>query len=134
MLSRKINQWMNEGLIGRFHVPRVAVNVSHLMFADDLLILTNGAKNSVLNLKELMRQYEAASGQLINLMKSGFICSDKLSPRRRETIASVSGLSQKALPLTYLGVPLFYGRPLIRYFQPLLDKVKAKLSGWRSKL
>lgn len=34
-------------------------------------------------------------------------------------------------PFTYLGVPLFQGKPKTAHLQPILDRIKRKLSAWK---
>jgi len=44
------------------------------------------------------------------------------------------GFKIGTLPFTYLGVPIFKGKPKKSYFQPIADKVKVKLAAWKSSL
>lgn len=48
-----------------FKVGNREVSVSHLLYADNILIFTNGALSSLSNLIELLRAYEKSSGQLL---------------------------------------------------------------------
>ncbi|KAG5585843.1 hypothetical protein H5410_046277 [Solanum commersonii] len=43
-------------------------------------------------------------------------------------------LLDKDDPLTYLGCPLFVGRPRIIYFSDLINKVLCKITGWQTRL
>ncbi|KAK3190335.1 hypothetical protein Dsin_029896 [Dipteronia sinensis] len=44
------------------------------------------------------------------------------------------GFSRGKVPFTYLGVPIFNGRPRKSHLQSLADKVRSKLEGWFGKL
>jgi len=44
------------------------------------------------------------------------------------------GFSLGTLPFTYLGAPIFKGKPKKIYFQPIVDKVKIKLATWKASL
>jgi len=44
------------------------------------------------------------------------------------------GFNIGSIPFTYLGVPIIKGKPKTLYFQPLVDKVKLKLSAWKASL
>lgn len=59
--------------------------ISHLLYADDTIIFTNGTKSSLNKLMTFLSSYEAASGQLINKEKSCYILSE--SDSRAETQA-----------------------------------------------
>lgn len=39
-----------------------------------------------------------------------------------------------SLPFVYLGVPFFRGKPKRVFLQSIVDKAKARLEGWHSKL
>lgn len=84
--------------------------------------------------QKLIAGYEKASGQLINLQKSCFIPSKHISLARQISMSRLTGLQPYKFPISYLGTPLFRGRPLIRYFGDLKRKVATKLEGWKSKM
>ncbi|CAH9100480.1 unnamed protein product, partial [Cuscuta epithymum] len=48
--------------------------ISHLGYADDLLIFLNGDARSLKCFKKFLDEYQLASGQLINYHKSSFVC------------------------------------------------------------
>lgn len=54
--------------------------------------------------------------------------------RRASTISTTTGLGRGSFPLTYLGVPIFYGRTKSVYFEYLVDKIRRALDGWRAKI
>jgi len=49
-------------------------------------------------------------------------------------LANNLGFNIGTLPFTYLGVPIFKGKPKYAYFQPIADKIKNKLSAWKASL
>jgi hypothetical protein len=53
---------------------------------------------------------------------------------RLNQITNQIGFNISSLPFTYLGVPIFKGKPKYVHFQPLTDKVKMKLSAWKASL
>lgn len=40
------------------------------------------------------------------------------------------GIPIGRIPFTYMGVPIFRGRPQASYFQPIVDKIRVRLSSW----
>jgi hypothetical protein len=44
------------------------------------------------------------------------------------------GFTQGSLPFTYLGAPIFKGKPKKIYFQSIADKIKLKLASWKTSL
>jgi len=48
-------------------------------------------------------------------------------------IQRILSFSHGCLPFTYLGVHIFVGAQMVRFLQPLADKVKLKLASWKGK-
>lgn len=117
-----------------FTLAEAPLEFSHLLFADDMLIFSNGRKSSISQLMSLLREYEMASGQLVNLYKSGFLCSHKLQICRKLLIHRWTGFIQTSPPIKYLGLPLFKGRAKSSFFMELEAKIKKRLAGWQAKL
>lgn len=108
--------------------------ISHLAFADDVVIFINGSKSSLNVLMNFLAAYEVESGHCINKSKSCFIVSEKVAATRIQTVADVTGYSQKSLPIKYLGCQLFVGRKKIVYFNDIVFKLEKKLAGWKGNL
>ena len=48
-------------------------------------------------------------------------------------IQRIFSCNHGCLPFNYLGVPIFVGAPKCQFLQPLVDKVKLKLTSWKGK-
>ncbi|KAG6526874.1 hypothetical protein ZIOFF_008961 [Zingiber officinale] len=77
-----------------------------------------------------IRRYEAQSGQAINAEKSSFFPSRRISERRRQQIAAITGFGLGERPMLYLGVPIISGNKRTVHFAPLLAKIQRKFQGW----
>lgn len=113
-----------------FALPRGSIGVTHLMFADDLVVLTRATRKSLTKLFSLLDQYEGASGQKINRQKSSFHISKRCSLHHKHWIRSMTGLHEGQAPFRYLGCYLYKGRRKIDYFQHLLLSIHQRISGW----
>ena len=51
----------------------------------------------------------------------------------KERIKRLTGFKEKQGPITYLGCPLFGGRPKNVYFSDLINKVVSRITGWQTK-
>ena len=81
-----------------------------------------------------MNQYVGQnSGQIVNKAKSS-VYLGKCARARAVSIRHILGIREGSLPFMYLGVPVFQGRPRMRYFQSIADKVRNKLSSWKGRL
>ncbi|KAK4382172.1 putative mitochondrial protein [Sesamum angolense] len=85
------------------------IRVSHLAYADDLMIFTTTCRQNMELLRDFLRAYERVSGQLINGSKSSFIVGRQASSLQTQAVQDVLGYQLKHLPVTYLGVPLYKG-------------------------
>ncbi|KAL2248140.1 UNVERIFIED_CONTAM: putative mitochondrial protein [Sesamum indicum] len=91
------------------YFTRCSLPISHLAFADDVIIFSKGNRKELTILMEFLQRYEAILGQRINREKSSFTVDKKTSNLRIQCIQQVTGFRLKHLPITYLGAPLFKG-------------------------
>lgn len=77
---------------------------------------------------EFLAAYGSVSGQMISKDKSKFDLG-KASVHRVDQVRTILGFQEGCLPFTYLGVPIFRGKPRQIHLQLIADKVKSKLAG-----
>ncbi|KAL9667365.1 hypothetical protein QQ045_001720 [Rhodiola kirilowii] len=120
--SQLLKQRSNEGHIFPYFVKVGALQVSHLLYADDMLVFTNGSKVSLTHLMELFNNFCAWPGQQLNDSKSSLFLDKSFSPQRRRAIFDVTGFAAGSFPTTYLGASLFPGRVKIESLSALEEK------------
>ncbi|XP_075499183.1 uncharacterized protein LOC142537561 [Primulina tabacum] len=64
--------------------------ISHLAYADDVIIFANGGSRSLRRLMGLLHHYENCSGQLVNAVKSSVILPPRCSERLRSRILRIT--------------------------------------------
>ncbi|KAL0315090.1 UNVERIFIED_CONTAM: hypothetical protein Scaly_2887800 [Sesamum calycinum] len=106
------------------------IRVSHLAYADDLMIFTTTCRQNMELLRDFLRAYERVSGQLINGSKSSFIVGRQASSLQTQAVQDVLGYQLKHLPITYLGVPLYKGNRKACLFDPIISRLRDLLQGW----
>ncbi|XP_073315708.1 uncharacterized protein [Primulina huaijiensis] len=104
--------------------------ISHLAYADDIIIFANGGSRGMQRLLDFLHHYENCSGQLVNAVKSSMILPPQCSERLRSRLLRITGFAEGHLPIKYLGVPLFRGNRTCSLFEPLLQSVRRRLEGW----
>ncbi|XP_073051335.1 uncharacterized protein [Primulina eburnea] len=107
--------------------------ISHLAYADVIIIFANGGARGMRCIKEFLWHYENCSGQLVNVAKSAIILPPRSPECLRTCLLRITGFAEGQLPLKYLGVPLFRGNRKSTLFEPLLMSVRKKLEGWESR-
>ena len=78
--------------------------VSHLLFADDLLIFTRADKGSFKNIDKLLQILALNTGQTVNKEKSRIFFGK--SCQNKEELEDLLEIPVGALPTRYLGIPL----------------------------
>lgn len=82
----------------------------------------------------VLQTFSSYSGLSINNHKSNLFFSNSCNPLVCQEISKTLGISQTKDLGSYLGFPLLLRQPTYTTFQPLLNKIAAKLSLWKSKM
>ncbi|XP_019432708.1 PREDICTED: uncharacterized protein LOC109339679 [Lupinus angustifolius] len=130
VLSRGLSKLMVEGKISTIEGPKGIKTPSHVLYVDDIFIFCKGIKKELLKINQLLNNYSEVSGQCANASKSKFY-STSSSHWNIASMAQVLGFSTGSLPLTYLGVPIFFGQPRRIHLQRIADKIINKLATWK---
>lgn len=104
-----------------------------MFFADDLLLFAESSIAQMDIIRRCLADFEQASGQKVSFNKSSIFFSPNIN---KEEVAEIS--SRGGIPVTedlgrYLGVYLVHGRHQKQHYQQLMDKVSARLKGWKMK-
>ncbi|CAN1331277.1 LINE-1 retrotransposable element ORF2 protein [Linum perenne] len=118
-----------------FHPRCKKLGITHLCFADDLLIFANGSVDGIrkISKKKFLDSFYLLSGLKINPGKTDLFCSTSVSPMVWGTITNQMGFNIGELPVRYLGVPLISGKLLKADCQVLIDKIVARISSWTAR-
>lgn len=116
----------------RFHPKCEVQGISHLAFADDVLLLSRGDHSSVHCLLQQIILFGKTSGLYVNPQKSS-IYFGGVGTTQKLSILTESGFVEGSFPFTYLGVPLSPHRLLASQFSPLLQDLKSSVQGWIGK-
>jgi len=111
------------------HWKTDALSLSHLCFADDLIIFCRGDIGFVNTIKNCMDLSSSQSGLRINASKSMCFLSH-VPPDTSEDIMSTLGFQLGSFPAKFLGVPLITTKLSLADCQPLLEKLKSRITSW----
>lgn len=127
-LSRNIKVQHEMGNFKSFKGSSAFHSITHLMFADDMLLFCNGSVKSIKAIRTLFNCYEKVSGQMVNNSKSSFVCSRYIMGSSKRAIKSWLKVSPINLPIQYMGVPLFKGMAKSIYFSKLVDNITNRIN------
>ena len=130
LISAKVSssQWQP------MHISRGGLGISHLLFADDILLFSKARNSQVRLLMSVLNNFCEASGLKVNVDKSQVMCSKNVSRRRWDNFTAISSLRFTSTLGKYLGFPLVNGKMTKSEFQVIIDKINGKLSTWKGKL
>ncbi|WCJ40291.1 DNAse I-like superfamily protein [Euphorbia peplus] len=106
------------------------VRLSHLFFADDLLLFAQANRSQASVIKETLQEFCNASGHKVSASKSNIFFSDNLPNRYREEVLHILDFRPTSDLGKYLGVPLIHSRITRGTYQYILDGIRGKLLGW----
>jgi len=131
-LSAMLDKAVEKDLIVGVLDSVIEKGISHIQYADDTVLMTDGSDKSFINLKILLYCFEWLSGLKINYHKSevllfGYSQSDK------ERKANMLNCKLGELPVMYLGIPVSNKVLGIGAFQGLVNRMFKRLDPWKGK-
>ncbi|MCH81246.1 hypothetical protein A2U01_0002030, partial [Trifolium medium] len=121
---------------GLFHGLKIANNappISHLFFADDSVVFCRANTEEAQELTKIFKLYQNASGQKINMDKSEMCFSKNTRLQDRLRFRQWMPIKITERITKYLGIPAYVGRSKQQIFNHLIDKIRAKLKGWKER-
>ena len=83
-------------------------------------------------LKALLLLFEASSGLKVNFHKS-MLVDVKIHDSWLVEAASILNCKLGQLPFHYLGLPICGDSRKLKFWRPLIDRIKSRLTVWKSK-
>ncbi|CAA7053093.1 unnamed protein product [Microthlaspi erraticum] len=116
----------------RLHPQCHDPKITHLLFADDLLIFSDGSRHSLTGIKEVMESFRGLCGLEMNPAKSEIFFGGYFDIEVA-VLSGLVGFKVGSFPTRYLGLPLNPRRITLATLQPFIEKVTSKLQSWTSK-
>lgn len=114
-----------------YHPRTASLEISHLMFADDVMIFFDGSSSSLHGIYETLEDFAGWSGLHMNREKTQLFHAG-LSELECIVLASY-GFTIGSLPIRYLGLPLMSRKLKITEYATLIDKITARFNSWAVK-
>ncbi|GAU14523.1 hypothetical protein TSUD_250650 [Trifolium subterraneum] len=132
-LTALLKNSVARGDIHGIQICRGAPTVSHLLFADDCFLFCRSTLAETNHLMSILKIYEEASGQEINLTKSEVFFSKNLSTTAQEDLSRIMGVRHVLGTGVYLGLPSMIGRKKKEVFAYLKDRTWKWINSWRGR-
>jgi hypothetical protein len=131
-LSRMMSTMVDNGPIFGFSMEsgnQEEMIVSHLLFANDMLIFCEPSGEQLSNLRCIVLCFEVVSGLKINLSKSEILLVGNVGDV--EGLASILTCKVASLPTKYLGFPLGVPYKASTIWNGIIEKMEHRLAGWK---
>jgi len=130
-LSKMLSGAVDSGRLSSFSVgswPPV-INISHLLFADDILVFSEANPIHLRYLRVLLVCFEAVSCLKVYLAKSLLVPVGNVD--NVAELASILGCGTSSLPLKYLGMPLGARHKAKFIWDDIMVKMERRLASWQ---
>ena len=116
----------------------VAINkgrlpISHLMFADDIIIFFKVANQNTDKLSQTLQSFCALSGQKINGTKSVMVVSPNCDATIKEDLVRKLKVNIAEKIGKYLGIPVDPRTPKREIGNQIIDRLQSRLQTWKGK-
>ena len=122
-----------EGSWKKIKASRSGPGFSHIFFADDLLLFAKTDERNVEAVVEVLDVFCKLSGLKISKEKSIIFFSPNVSMEDKLDIVNLTEIGEIRFLGNYLGFPLIHKGRRCNEFHFVVERVQAKLNGWKSK-
>ncbi|KAJ4730974.1 RNA-directed DNA polymerase (reverse transcriptase)-related family protein [Rhynchospora pubera] len=132
VLSRLLQGAMRKNMIRGVKVAHTSPCITHAIYADDLILMGDTAEAEVQVFTSLLHKFALASGLCINPSKSGLWFSKACGRQTMDRVQSAWQARKVQGEERYLGIIIGERGDIKRNGRLLLEKIRTKLSGWKS--
>ncbi|KAL2232350.1 UNVERIFIED_CONTAM: Retrovirus-related Pol polyprotein from type-2 retrotransposable element R2DM [Sesamum indicum] len=115
-----------------FHPKCEKLKITHILFADDLMLFSRGDLPSIHILIECLQEFRDASGLTVNTSKSSIFTAG-IQNEELDGILARTEFARGEMPVRYLGIPLAAQRLSVTNYSPLMDQIANCISKWTGK-
>lgn len=99
-------------------------NFNHLLYADDLVLITKASRSVARNIKFCLNIYSNLTGQKPNHTKSAIFFPKWFNSNLTRSISRTLEFCIGSYPFSYLGVSISPNRLLVSHFSPLISRLQ----------
>ena len=96
---------------------------------DDTILFCDASREQLLSIRLALSCFQAFTGLKVNVGKSEIVPIGEVY--NLATLASILHCRMGSLPMKYLGMPLGTSFKTASIWNPILEKMEKKLSGWK---
>ena len=100
-----------------------------MLFANDTILFCDASREQLLSIRLALSCFQAVTGLKVNAGKSEIVPIGEVN--NLEVLANILHCRVGNLPMKYLGMPLGTLFKTALIWNPILEKMEKKLSGWK---
>ncbi|CAL1390513.1 unnamed protein product [Linum trigynum] len=127
-LSHKIDEACLSKKWKPIHLTKEGLPLTHLFFADDLLLFAEAESRQIKVVKECLDDFCYSSGQRVNYNKSIMYISSNVDRAKASLLSRKAGIPLKQELGKYLGIDTIHGRVTKGRYQGLILRIQKKLA------
>ncbi|GAU35481.1 hypothetical protein TSUD_384360 [Trifolium subterraneum] len=131
-LSHMISQAVDGGKWVGIRAGRAGPIISHLMFADDLLLYGKATVEHMQCVIKVLDDFCILSGQMVSQEKTSILFSKNVPQEVKTMLQNISGFRVTSSLEKYLGVPLTGRAPKRGDYQYIIEQLQSKLTAWKA--
>ena len=131
-LAGLVRSALRENLLRGVKVGRAEVECCMLQFADDTLFMCEDSYANIFTIKAILRVFELTSGLKVNFHKSK-LAGIKVGRGSLETYMKTLNCGEMQVPFKYLGLQVGGNPRRAQFWDPVVDKIQARLSAWKGR-
>lgn len=131
VLSKKIDKAAKEKVF-KYHPRCKSLDITHLCFADYLMVFVEGSKESVQGALSVFDIFEKWSGLKISIEKSTLYLAGVVEEDENRILSNFP-FAKGELPVRYLGLPLMTKAMRQQDYFPLVENIRGRISTWTSR-
>ena len=116
----------------RFHPHCKPLRLTHLMFADDLILFCKADPPTLRHIMSALKTFYETAGLRANLSKSQMVMGG-CNPQLQDQCLQVTGFAETNFPMKYLGVPITVSGLTKLECNNLVEKILTKVRIWTTK-
>jgi len=132
VLGGIVRQARKTNLLTGLKIGRKEIEVCILQFTDDTIFLCEDSLNNVVTLKVILRGFELASSLKINFHKSK-LAGINVQSNVFACYTKTLNCTQMGISFKYLGLEVGKNPRKKQFWEPVINKIKARLSVWKGR-
>lgn len=131
VLSLKLDKAVEEKKF-QYHPRCKTLYLTHLCFADDLMVFVEGSKQSIEGAISVFDEFATWYGVSISIEKSTVYMAG-VPEQIRHSIIENFPFAEGELPVRYFGLPLMTKGMQYHDYLPLIERIRSRISSWTSR-